>query len=150
MCLHQPQCPSADRPDRDAARIVAFHPEQGWSLLCNGVILFDDMGEILPGGRVVPPHHPTPHRLPAAERISEMIADADDARRARQARRCRQSRTPAHVTRPDLPRMHAELQPASPNTAVAALPAACRSGPSADGDQGQPDELAFHLTAARR
>jgi hypothetical protein len=24
-------------------------------LLCNGVIVFDDMGEILPDGRVVPP-----------------------------------------------------------------------------------------------
>ena len=47
----------ADRPDRDAARTIAFHPEQGWSLLCNGVIVFDDVGEILPDGRVVPPHH---------------------------------------------------------------------------------------------
>ena len=54
MCQHRPPCPPADRPDRDAARTVAFHPEQGWSLLCNGVIVFDDMGEILPGGRVVP------------------------------------------------------------------------------------------------
>ena len=49
MCLHRPACPSADRPDRDAARTVAAHPEQGWSLLCNGVIVFDDLGEILPG-----------------------------------------------------------------------------------------------------
>jgi hypothetical protein len=43
MCPHQPPCPAADRPDRDAARIIAFHPEQGWSLLCNGVILFDEL-----------------------------------------------------------------------------------------------------------
>jgi hypothetical protein len=86
----------------------------------------------------------------AAERVREMVADPDDARRARQARCGRRSRTPAHMTRPDLPPMHAELQPASPNTAVAALPALDRSGPSADGDQGQPDELAFHLPAARR
>ena len=50
MCAHQPPCPSADRPDRDAAHIIAFHPEQGWSLLCNGVILFDDTGELLPDG----------------------------------------------------------------------------------------------------
>jgi hypothetical protein len=57
MCPHQPPCPSADRPDRDAARIIAFHPEQGWSLLCNGVILFDDTGELLPDGRAVPPHY---------------------------------------------------------------------------------------------
>ena len=53
MCPHQPPCPPADRPDRHAAHTVAFHPEQGWSLLCNGVIVFDDMGEILPGGRVL-------------------------------------------------------------------------------------------------
>jgi hypothetical protein len=38
---------------------VAFHPEQGWSLLCNGVLLFDDTGEILPDGRVINPHRPT-------------------------------------------------------------------------------------------
>jgi Family of unknown function (DUF5999) len=66
MCPHRPPCPPADRPDRGAARTVAFHPEQGWSLLCNGVIVFDDTGEILPGGRVVPPHHLTHHQLPAA------------------------------------------------------------------------------------
>jgi len=34
---------------------VAGHPEQGWSLLCNGVVLFDDTGELLPDGRTVPP-----------------------------------------------------------------------------------------------
>jgi hypothetical protein len=38
-----------------AARVVAGHPEQGWSLLCNGVVSFDDMGEVLPDGRTVPP-----------------------------------------------------------------------------------------------
>ncbi len=47
--------PPSDHRDRDAARTVAFHPEQGWSLLCNGVIVFDDMGEILPGGQAIPP-----------------------------------------------------------------------------------------------
>ena len=55
MCRHLPACPRADNPDREAARTVAFHPEQGWSLLCNGLILFDDLGEILPDGRVTPP-----------------------------------------------------------------------------------------------
>ncbi len=65
MCPHLPACPPADRPDRDAARTVASHPEQGWSLLCNGVIVFDDLGEILPGDRVTPP--PRPHgALPAS------------------------------------------------------------------------------------
>ena len=55
MCPHLPACPPADRPDHAAARTVAFHPEQGWSLLCNGVIVFDDLGEIVPGRRVTPP-----------------------------------------------------------------------------------------------
>jgi hypothetical protein len=30
------------------------------------VIVFDDMGEILPDGQVIPPHHLTHHQLPAA------------------------------------------------------------------------------------
>jgi hypothetical protein len=38
--------------------VVAAHPGQGWSLLCNGVVVFEDTGEILPDGRVVPPHRP--------------------------------------------------------------------------------------------
>jgi hypothetical protein len=59
MCVHQPRCPSAEDPDRDAAHTVAFHPEQGWSLLCNGVVLFEDTGELLPDGGIVPPHRPT-------------------------------------------------------------------------------------------
>ena len=36
--------------------VVSAHPEQGWSLLCNGTIVFDDTGELLPDGRVVDPH----------------------------------------------------------------------------------------------
>ena len=54
MCQHRPPCPPADSPDRAAACTKAFHPEQGWSLLCNGVILFDDTGELLPDVRAVP------------------------------------------------------------------------------------------------
>jgi hypothetical protein len=57
-CQHSPACPSATAPDHDAARVVSRHPEQGWSLLCNGVVLFDDTGEILPDGRVIAPHRP--------------------------------------------------------------------------------------------
>ncbi|WP_113701383.1 DUF5999 family protein [Nonomuraea lactucae] len=53
MCEHHPQCPPADAPERDSARLVAFHPEQGWGLLCNGVVIFDDAGELLPDGRSV-------------------------------------------------------------------------------------------------
>ena len=53
MCRHHPRCPDALAPDRGAARTVASHPEQGWSLLCNGVVLFDDTGMLLPDGRTV-------------------------------------------------------------------------------------------------
>jgi hypothetical protein len=49
-CIHQPRCPGAYDVDHSAARVVACHPEQGWSLLCNGVVLFEDIGEILPDG----------------------------------------------------------------------------------------------------
>ena len=66
MCPHRPPCPPADRRDRAAARTVAFHPEQGWSLLCNGVIVFDDAGAILPGGQVIPPPDPACCRPAAA------------------------------------------------------------------------------------
>jgi hypothetical protein len=66
MCPHLPTCPPADHPDRAAARTVAFHPEQGWTLLCNGVIVFDDLGEILPGGATPPPYRMARSRLPAA------------------------------------------------------------------------------------
>ena len=50
-CCHTPTCPSADATDRDAAHVLVCHPEQGWSLLCNGVVLFEDFGELLPDGQ---------------------------------------------------------------------------------------------------
>ena len=50
MCNHQPPCPDALAPDRMAARVKAGHPEQGWSLLCNGIVVFDDAGALLPDG----------------------------------------------------------------------------------------------------
>jgi hypothetical protein len=66
MCSHQPCCPTADATDREAARTVAAHPEQGWSLLCNGVILFEDTGELLPNGSTIAPHRgPARHALAA-------------------------------------------------------------------------------------
>ncbi|GAA4231085.1 hypothetical protein FHR32_004865 [Streptosporangium album] len=42
--------------DHEAAALVAFHPEQGWGLLCNGVVVFDDTGGLLPDGRSIPVH----------------------------------------------------------------------------------------------
>jgi hypothetical protein len=61
MCTHEPPCPTADAPDREAARTIAGHPEQGWSLLCNGVVFFDDAGGLLPDGSAIAP--PTAHVL---------------------------------------------------------------------------------------
>ena len=58
MCEHQPRCPQSWAPDHLAARVVAAHPEQGWSALCNGVIVFDDGGELLPDGRAIAPGRP--------------------------------------------------------------------------------------------
>jgi hypothetical protein len=40
--------------------VIASHPEQGWSLLCNGIIVFEDTGAILPGGIATPPHRSGP------------------------------------------------------------------------------------------
>ena len=67
MCQHQPPCPPADAPDRQAGHIVASHPEQGWSLLCNGVVVFEDIGVLLPDGRSIPLHQPA---LPEGDRPS--------------------------------------------------------------------------------
>ena len=50
MCAHNPHCPSAEARDARSAHEIAPHHEQGWCLLCNGVILFDDGGAILPDG----------------------------------------------------------------------------------------------------
>ena len=64
MCQHQPPCPDAQAPDRIAARVAVSHPEQGWSLLCNGIVLFDDAGVLLPAGQALVPRAVT--TLPAA------------------------------------------------------------------------------------
>jgi hypothetical protein len=66
MCQHSPACPDAASPDHDAARVVSSHPEQGWSLLCNGVVVFEDTGEILPDGRPAGGGCPCSSRGPAS------------------------------------------------------------------------------------
>ena len=58
-CRHNPPCPSAAASNREAALTLVCYPQQGWSLLCNGVVLFDDTGELLPDGEVVGPRRPT-------------------------------------------------------------------------------------------
>jgi Family of unknown function (DUF5999) len=59
MCQHTPRCPDPRDPDREAARTIISHPEQGWSLLCNGIVIFEDTGELLPDGLIIEPHRPT-------------------------------------------------------------------------------------------
>ena len=65
MCTHEPPCPSADDIAHAAAHVIASHPEQGWSLLCNGLVVFDDGGLLLPDGRAAMPHTQPFHTMAA-------------------------------------------------------------------------------------
>ncbi|MEH0535775.1 DUF5999 family protein [Streptomyces scabiei] len=58
MCRHDPPCPVAEASDREAAMAVLRDDVLGWTLLCNGVLLFADTGELLPDGRIIAPHRP--------------------------------------------------------------------------------------------
>jgi len=70
VCIHVPTCPPANSPGHVAAHVVAAHPEQGWSLLCNGIVLFDDDGELHPDGRAVAPVAPRwTARAPKSARV---------------------------------------------------------------------------------
>ena len=69
-CTHWPRCPGALAHDHSGARTIASHPEQGWSLLCNGVVLFDDGGTLLPGGQAIPP----PPTVPPASAVMPAAA----------------------------------------------------------------------------
>lgn len=64
VCDHQPECPSAEAEDRQAARVRVGHPEAGWSVLCNGVLTFDDTGCLTPDNVIVAPQRPLPPRPP--------------------------------------------------------------------------------------
>ncbi|MEU6605938.1 DUF5999 family protein [Streptomyces shenzhenensis] len=55
MCTQLSPCHADGTP-----HTVATHPEQGWSLLCDGTIHFDDTGELHPDGSIIPPHRLTP------------------------------------------------------------------------------------------
>jgi hypothetical protein len=54
MCSHTPVCPDTSDHDCCKAHTVADHSEQGWCLLCNGVILFDDGNYLAPDGHAEP------------------------------------------------------------------------------------------------
>jgi hypothetical protein len=76
QCHHHPTCPEAAAVNRDAAHVIASFPEQGWSLLCNGVIMFDDTGELLPDGRTVAPHRgPAPRARIAPDDLASGPAE---------------------------------------------------------------------------
>lgn len=73
MCQHTPSCPSSTAPDREAAKVVSGHPEQGWSLLCNGVISFEDTGELLPDCSTIGPHRGCAGHIPV-QRLDAIAA----------------------------------------------------------------------------
>ncbi len=54
MCSHTPPCPGAEERACCNAHVVADHSEQGWCLLCNGVVLFDDGMFMAPDGHSEP------------------------------------------------------------------------------------------------
>ena len=82
MCSHEPQCPSAGDTGRVAAHVIAGHTEQGWSLLCNGIVLFDDGGLLLPDGRAEAPHtRPVRQALRGSPGGRDRVAAAPPRRR---------------------------------------------------------------------
>lgn len=62
-CIHRPPCPSATDPSPLAAAIVS-DPQtdycQGWDRLCNGIVVFNDGGALLPDGQVLREANRTP------------------------------------------------------------------------------------------
>jgi hypothetical protein len=70
VCAHQPECPSATASDGQAARVRLHVPEAGWSMLCNGVLLFDDTGCLRPDGVIVDPRRPLPSPEGASQAVS--------------------------------------------------------------------------------
>ncbi|MFE2727271.1 DUF5999 family protein [Kitasatospora sp. NPDC059327] len=57
-CRHKPACPDHCATDAPAAIAVTSHAAQGWSLLCNGTLAFDDTKALLPDGRIIEPAAP--------------------------------------------------------------------------------------------
>jgi hypothetical protein len=50
MCQHLHTCPDAQAPDRMAARVVADHLEQGWSLRPSRIDMAPAAGGVLRAG----------------------------------------------------------------------------------------------------
>jgi len=77
--------PGRDAPDCAAARVVADHPGQGWSLLCNGAVLFEDGGALLADGQAVAP--PNVGSAPRSRRSCQGRHDKDGGWWVTQGRR---------------------------------------------------------------
>ena len=76
MCTHDLACPAADAIDWWAARNITAHLGQGWTLLCNGALVFDDRGALLPDGRVAGiSDAPPPGSAPPAEPAKVLPSD---------------------------------------------------------------------------
>ncbi len=64
VCTHTPACPPANHPGHLAAAVIRHDYGLGCSFLCNGVVVFDDGGELSPDNRPVPAQRgPAPHNL---------------------------------------------------------------------------------------
>jgi len=54
VCSHSPACPKATDITCCQACVTADHyAEQGWSRLCNGLIVFDDGSYLSPDGEIM-------------------------------------------------------------------------------------------------
>ena len=70
VCGHHPECPPSGATDYEAARIRVRRPEIGCSELCNGVLVFDDTGCLMPSGVVVAPRRPLPRIGTASKAVT--------------------------------------------------------------------------------
>ena len=75
LCLHFPPCPAAGAPDAQAARVAVARYDQGWSLLCNGVVLLED-GTSLPPAPEAEETDWTDPRGCAAAALPQIVLDA--------------------------------------------------------------------------
>jgi len=66
-----------DERHKQLANPVSSHQEQGWNLLCNGVITFDDTGELLPDGTSIRPHRGSALHTPGWVATSDSAHCAD-------------------------------------------------------------------------
>ena len=112
MCPHTPPCPDPSGPDREAARTIIGHPEQGWSLLCNGIVVFEDTGELLPDGDAIEPHRPT-DLIPAAPIARRSAAATHSPAASRPA-----ERPPPGRLRSPAPAARLSPRPGAPSAAV--------------------------------